>query len=313
MNRRVLYVASTILISFLISSCWGGSNKKKSESTKEEKKEIGLVIPTPPSVLSEHDKMEYLALHFWDNYDFTDTTYLSHKDMTEQFLVDFLGLINNVSLETGEKALITMLKKSQADSDVFDHYSNFYDSYLGDPSSPMRNEDLYIPYLRFVIESEKIDSLEKIRPKARLELSLKNRVGDKANDIRATLSSGATVSLYGIKSEYTLLYFINPDCSACAATTEDLKNSPNINALIDDKLLTIMLVYPDTDLTAWREHLSDIPSKWINGYDKEQVIREKETYDLEAIPSLYLLDKDKRVIIKDAPASYDIVYYFNSI
>ena len=30
-----------------------------------------------------------------------------------------------------------------------------------------------------------------------------------------------------------------------------------------------------------------------------QQLREKELYDLKAIPALYLLDRDKRVLVKD--------------
>ena len=42
------------------------------------------------------------------------------------------------------------------------------------------------------------------------------------------------------------------------------------------------------------------PKEWINGYDKKLVIKEKNLYDLKAIPTLYLLDKDKKVLLKDA-------------
>ena len=39
----------------------------------------------------------------------------------------------------------------------------------------------------------------------------------------------------------------------------------------------------------------------INAYDAGQKITERQLYDLKAMPTLYLLDKDKRVILKDAP------------
>ena len=37
----------------------------------------------------------------------------------------------------------------------------------------------------------------------------------------------------------------------------------------------------------------------INSYDAGQSIVTRELYDLKASPTLYLLDKDKRVILKD--------------
>ena len=42
-----------------------------------------------------------------------------------------------------------------------------------------------------------------------------------------------------------------------------------------------------------------MPSRWIVGYDEGMKITETKSYDLRAIPSLYLLDSTKRVLIKD--------------
>ena len=43
-----------------------------------------------------------------------------------------------------------------------------------------------------------------------------------------------------------------------------------------------------------------VPSSWINAYDAGARISKEELYDLKAIPSMYLLDRDKRVLAKDA-------------
>ena len=56
----------------------------------------------------------------------------------------------------------------------------------------------------------------------------------------------------------------------------------------------------------WRDYIPRsrrdvIPSGWINGYDKELTVLDRELYDLKAMPTLYLLDKDKKVLLKDAP------------
>jgi hypothetical protein len=43
------------------------------------------------------------------------------------------------------------------------------------------------------------------------------------------------------------------------------------------------------------------PDEWYNGFDPDLAIRTDNLYSVRAIPSLYLLDQDKRVIMKDAP------------
>jgi hypothetical protein len=72
-----------------------------------------------------------------------------------------------------------------------------------------------------------------------------------------------------------------------------------MNAMIEANQLKILSIYPDEDLQAWRNKLESMPSRWIVAYDKEMKISTNNLYDLRAIPSLYLLDNAKRVIIKD--------------
>ena len=44
--------------------------------------------------------------------------------------------------------------------------------------------------------------------------------------------------------------------------------------------------------------MQDIPTSWINGYDKDGKAK-GSLYDFAAMPTLFLLDKDKRVLLKD--------------
>ena len=62
----------------------------------------------------------------------------------------------------------------------------------------------------------------------------------------------------------------------------------------------------------WREYLPNYPKDWINGYDYTFSLRDSRKYDIRAIPSLYLLDAGKRVIMKDAPTS-DVLSYLETI
>ena len=54
--------------------------------------------------------------------------------------------------------------------------------------------------------------------------------------------------------------------------------------------------------------MPNYPSSWINGYDYTFKLRSSGTYDIRAIPSLYLLDSRKRVLMKDAPTETVLSY-----
>ena len=64
--------------------------------------------------------------------------------------------------------------------------------------------------------------------------------------------------------------------------------------------MKVLTFFPDEDVALWRNHLGEMSDEWINGYDKGQVLTVEKRYDLSSIPSFYLLDKDKKVLLKDA-------------
>jgi hypothetical protein len=79
-----------------------------------------------------------------------------------------------------------------------------------------------------------------------------------------------------------------------------MESSFLINEFSKSNKLKILAVYPDEDLDAWKEHVSVMPKDWINSYDKRVSLKNDEIYDLKAIPTLYLLNKEKKVLLKDA-------------
>jgi hypothetical protein len=79
-----------------------------------------------------------------------------------------------------------------------------------------------------------------------------------------------------------------------------LKNTPQITSLTASGKVAVLNIYIDEDLEAWRSYMPIYPEEWFNGFDPDFVIRTDVLYNVRAIPSLYLLDKDKNVIMKDA-------------
>ncbi len=79
-----------------------------------------------------------------------------------------------------------------------------------------------------------------------------------------------------------------------------MKSSLLLRNMVNSGRMKVLTVYPDEDLDLWRERLGEMESSWINGYDKGLVITMEQRYDLSSIPSFYLLDKEKKVLLKDA-------------
>ena len=107
-------------------------------------------------------------------------------------------------------------------------------------------------------------------------------------------------TLYGVKAEYTVLIFGNPGCQACQEIMEDMESTPEVAALVASGRLQVVDVYIDQEIDDWRAHIPDYPATWINGYDHNYAIRTDLIYNVRGIPSIYLLDAEKTVLLKDA-------------
>ena len=264
------------------------------------KREFKLPV-IPKELTVPQDRANYLIAHYWGSFDFSDTVYTHLPEITEQAFVNYIEILPHATKSVSYFSIKDMLSKAETCSPVvYTYFLDHYKKYLYDPNSPLRNEEYYIPVLNYVIESDKTRDTERQRAEFDLKLLLKNRVGEKATDIAYTLASGKTERLYDIKGQYTLLCFYNPDCHACEQVTHYMKESELIDRLVKSRILKIVMIYPDKDLDLWKKHQVNIPESWINGYDKRTEINNKQLYDLKATPTLYLLDKDKNVLLKDA-------------
>lgn len=301
MATTIKYLSFAALFGFC--SCSSGNASSKADSVQQDTIKAFTLPAIPPMLTEPELRADYLVKHYWDNVNFADTNYIHHPEITEQAWADYCDILNHVPLATAQAAIKKAIAQAEKGKKMYDHLTELADKYLYDPNSPMRNEEFYIPVLEAMTTSSILNETEKIRPQARLELALKNRKGTKALDFTYTLASGAQSTLYQIKAEYTLLFINNPGCHACAEGIEAIKNSAIINQLMDKNRLKVLALYPDEELDEWKKHRSDFPGEWINGYDKALTLKMENRYDLRAIPTLYLLDKDKRVILKDAPAT----------
>lgn len=304
------------LLSFLLplSICAACGNNKANSAPKAEVPTDTITAFTPPAIpimLNTPElRANYLVRHYWENINFADTNYIHHPEVTEQGWVDYIDILKLVSAKNADAALKAVFAQAEKSKKVYLYLAELADKYLYNPNSPMRNEELYIPVLDALIAGPVLDDAEKIRPQGRRELAQKNRVGTKAINFTYTLASGKKNTLYALNAPYTLLFINNPGCHACTETIGELKNAPTINRLLSQKRLQLLSLYPDEEVDEWRNHLSDFPSEWITGYDAKLSIKKKNLYDLKAVPTLYLLDKDKKVLLKDVTAA-EIDRYLN--
>ncbi len=285
------------VLSFVLccaAACGGSRSKTGSVAANDRFRAV-----RPPAGLSGEERTAYMRVHYWDRFDFSDSLFPARAD-TLRMLEAFAAYVARYVRPDDPAPLDTLMRRASASRPMFAYFRMLAERVLYDPNSPLRNDELYIPVLRAVLASPWLDEWERIRPEHELRLALQNRVGQPAVDFRYTLASGAQGTLYGVQAEYTLLYFSNPDCPMCRRLAEELQASPLLNELTERGTLKVLMIYPDEDLAVWRSRSEEVPASWIDAYDAGCVLLGRELYDLKAIPSLYLLDREKRVLVKDS-------------
>lgn len=259
-----------------------------------------VMVSIPQDITLPKERANYLVNHYWDNFNFSDTAYIHQPAITEQAFANYIEILPYAAKASSYISIEGMLTKAGDSSQrMYEYFLEMYKKYLYDTNSPMRDDEYYIPVVDYILKDTVSDMATKEHARFSLMMMQKNRKGDIAANFSYILQSGKRGALNRIKSEYTLLMFYNPDCHACSEAVTYLKQSKLINTLLATKQLNILTLYPDDDLDIWKKHLADIPETWINSYDPEQAVKNNLLYDLKVIPSLYLLDKEKRVLLKD--------------
>ena len=316
MNKCFTYIAVTLLVLLSAGSCGPRKGGGKSEPA-QPKTGIARQFPmvTPPAMVEDqNEKLEYMTLHYWDAFMKPeqglrcDSLYVSgvQKGEVEQKLANFIYMLDMLPMKGAREAVARMAQLAEAceladsTSNVFESFVTFSDKYLYDPNSPMRNEDYYLVYAARLQQSPFLDEVIKEKYAYIVQMCSRNAVGTKAADFRFMDRKGKIHSLYGIGTQYTLLFFSNPGCESCLEIINFLKANARVDEMIKTGILSVVNVYIDEDIEAWRDYMPIYPETWYNGFDPEFKIRNENTYHVRAIPSLYLLDEQKTVLIKDA-------------
>ena len=223
--------------------------------------EAAFPYPEIPDEVEEIEaRMSYLLEHFWQDYVFADSTAMN-REVGEQGMVDFLNLMLNADSVAVEHGARVWADSLAKHPSAVPFFEGQMERYLGDSDSPLYSDEVYAHLLRALPETPQRTWL--------LVQLAKNRVGSRAADILVTTADGKQVRLERIKSEQTLLIFFDPDCRRCQRLDAQLKQEP--------------LIVQNPRLKVVRKDINDLHGE----------------YYVPHTPALYLLDKEKRVVLKE--------------
>ena len=259
----------------------------------------------PDTLRSVEQRAGYLSEHYWDNYNFADTLLLKSKEVTEQGFVNFIDILNRFNLDNASKGvahkdiaqkgitrkdiiqqgiaqkditqqgitqqgIACFTRKAFSNAAAKERFENLIEHYFEDQLSPVRNDRVYLIFLEEMKNSPCFDETEKERIAFKIKTINKNLPGDIAINFKFKDENGKEHQLSDYKDQKVILYFYDPDCENCHKVSVWLKQQ-TIPA--DIKVLKMIA----------DNHISYM-------------------YSLKNMPTIFLLDKENKVILKDCTA-----------
>ena len=79
----------------------------------------------------------------------------------------------------------------------------------------------------------------------------------------------------------------------------ELQADKTLSNAVSSGKIKVLAVYSGDDYHLWKRTAASLPASWIVGYEAG-VLQENGSYVLRAMPTLYLLNCNKEVVLKDA-------------
>ncbi len=234
-----------------------------------------LFTPNDQQPIGANERMEQQ----WEQFEMSSAESIESPQFEQQW-VDFLHSISSHNPRWAASQLQATFELCEGDPQAIESLLSLSEKYLYNPSSLMRNDELLIPILEWAVQCEAIPSDEKIRSEAILRSASLNRVGTQA----ANFATPSGEMLHSLEADFTLLYFFEPDCPQCNPTNEIIESSELLHRAQNEGRMQIIST-------------SVAPMGAID-----------TLYNITATPTLYLLDEQKRVILKDRPIEEILQY-----
>lgn len=248
--------------------------------------------------MNESDRHQYNLDHYFDHFDFSDIE-LIRSNVYTTAAIEYMTLFRNPNFkqEQLENAFIQAVDTIMMEAMDNDLVYEFVVDYLVDGFEHYHFDKV----LDYISQNYAPDQCENEDRKSDLQTRLERyadlTVGKAAPLIEAPDKDGKTIALKKVRSEYTLVLFWASWCPHCIETLPRIFNLYQ-NSISTEKM-QIYAFSLDNEKDKWLEAIDAGGYSWINvselkGWDSQAAV----DYNVYATPTMFLLDKDKKIVAK---------------
>lgn len=237
----------------------------------------------------------YYKAHYWDGFNLKDDR-LIHTPLLEMKLEEYFNKILIQQEDTICMYADTILNRMKGTQDLYKFTLNWL-STNAQTSKVMGMDKVFVYlvenyYMKGVATWLGTEDLKKFIDRANeLAPTLMNK---KAADFTGIDVNKKELNMYNVKSKYTLVIFYDPDCGHCQGEMPHLDSL--YRAYLKTNNVKVIAFNVDKEEQKWKDFIKKYNiGDWINMYDPERKSLYWRYYDVQATPSIYLLDEGKYI------------------
>jgi hypothetical protein len=249
----------------------------------------------------------YFKDHYWDGLSFSDER-LARTPVFEPRLDKYFRELVSPDPDSIEKEVDHMLLYSRVSKPMFQYLMVYFVQKYVNPQYMGQDAVFIHLFDKYINAGETEFFTEKYRKylNDRAYSMMANLIGQPAANLEMVDTTGALRPLYGVNADYIIICFWDPTCSHCKEVVPRLDSM--YKAKWQKEGVKIYGVLVDGGQGPWIQFIKDHNlGGWTHVYETkehEQATEKagqpgfRQLYDVYQTPTLYLLDKDKRIIAK---------------
>ena len=238
----------------------------------------------------------YNQNHYFDNINLSDNRLL-RTPILHNKIEHFFTKVLIQNPDTIIKYIDIVALKASVNDEVFQYVMRYLINTF-QQSNIMGMDKVFVHVAENYYLSGKVDWLDKETTEKLREQVAKlrfNLIGNNAQDMKMETSTGEYARLSEIKAKFTLVMFWETDCGHCKKVVPQIWEIYN---KFDRNEFEVFAVYTQTDKPEWMKYVEEKQYSWINCWDQYNLTNFRFFYNVYSTPTLYLLDKDKKIVAK---------------
>ncbi|MRS59839.1 TlpA family protein disulfide reductase [Larkinella terrae] len=252
----------------------------------------------------------YYRNHFFDGFDFSDERMLRTQFL--QSKIDrFMKELTVQTVDSLIPAADYLVNKAKANKEILQYTIWYITNQYEEQKKVLNTDGLFIHmaekyWLTGIMPVSDTSTLTSMRDRVKILKPL--LAGKTLPNVTLKDTLGRFQALHNLKAEYTIAFFYDPECGHCRESAPSLKKFYDKNKA---KGVQVYAVAISKSEALWKKFIREFKlQNLVNVYGPSAPVDYKNKYDVYSTPTVYVLDKDKKILARRLPVE-DLEGYFN--